>query len=476
MGRFKNRDTIEDVKIMTDMTITQSQGDANLWLYPNGDLSGCTEWDNSVGSGENYLNVDEDRLLPDDDATYVCWNKPANVKDIYTMENHTTETGTINYVRVFVRVKSVNYPQHQDSLFKIMMNEDGLCGGFQDSDELMLSTTYKNFYKDYKESYPGIPWTWTKIDSMVVGFQGSSLTDSQPVTSIFRPNAQGDFTQWSLSGCLFNYQCVDDIIPDDASTFVMSRETSGERDCYHIPNHTTESGTISKVVLHARCNNAGNNQSFKDMKLFLRISNTNYDSSLISVENVWENYSYTWIENPHTNNAWTWNDIDSLQIGIWGEGISISKGMRCTQIYLVVHHTEDVNPEIRVTQLYTRVNYNRGTVTCNLHKPKDVETEHSRIINMINFWNGEREVYDIRRSGKTMLMRGTEYEPHIGSDPCARIECIRDMGLCGNDIEITDSGLLCFNGTFKIRSFGWELIQKHPLTYDWILELEDATK
>ena len=75
-----------------------------------------------------------------------------------------------------------------------------------------------------------------------------------------------------------------------------------------------------------------------------------------------------------------------------------------------------------------------------------------------------------------MVLSGTEYKPHTGVNPCTRIDCVREMGVSGEEVQITDTGFSCFNGTFRIKSFGWNLVQKIPLTYDWILEVEDTEK
>lgn len=48
------------------------------------------------------------------------------------------------------------------------------------------------------------------------------------------------------------------------------------------------------------------------------------------------------------------------------------------------------------------------------------------------------------------------------------------MGLNGGDITISGFSFSPFNGDYKIKSFGWNLISNCPETYEWILELEDT--
>jgi hypothetical protein len=94
---------------------------------------------------------------------------------------------------------------------------------------------------------------------------------------------------------------------------------------------------------------------------------------------------------------------------------------------------------------------------------------------MLNFWNGSREVYDIGRNGKSMVLSGCEYsgDTQHSTTPCERIECIKEMGKNGGIVTIEDLGAL-YDGEYRIRSFGWTMRSKSPAVYDWILELEAA--
>jgi hypothetical protein len=55
-----------------------------------------------------------------------------------------------------------------------------------------------------------------------------------------------------------------------------------------------------------------------------------------------------------------------------------------------------------------------------------------------------------------------------------KMESLRQMGLNGGDITISGFSFSPFNGDYKIKSFGWNLISNCPETYEWILELEDT--
>jgi hypothetical protein len=118
-----------------------------------------------------------------------------------------------------------------------------------------------------------------------------------------------------------------------------------------------------------------------------------------------------------------------------------------------------------------KVNYTPDASTCSLSRPEEISTNHSRNIKMLNFWNGTREVYDVNRSGKSMVLTGGEV--YAGS--CDTILCIRNMGRDGNIVTISELALTYFNGDYRITSFGWRKISEKPERYKWILELESAS-
>ena len=235
-------------------------------------------------------------------------------------------------------------------------------------------------------------------------------------------------------------------------------------------NHTTETGTISKIVLFYVAQSAGGEtpQTCK-VRSRIRTGGIEYNGTENTLTFPYQIYSDEWILNPDTSIAWTWDDIDALECGIdlyYGTGFV----PRCQQLYLVVHYTRQVEPEIRTTQCYAKVNSSPSDTVCELNFPEEVSTNHSRNVKMMNMWNGNREVYDLNRSGKSMLLTGKE----IGVAATQRIKCVRNMGIVGTDIVIDDFSFDAFNGTYKIKSFGWDIISKSPTVYSWILELEDA--
>jgi len=156
-------------------------------------------------------------------------------------------------------------------------------------------------------------------------------------TEILRPNADGDVIQCSpIPGeGESNWEDVDEVVADDGDTLVNSG-TSALLDLYNLPVHSG-SGTINKITVHARI--LTGNPEFDYGRIAIKTGGTIYYSgNLITDLFAWENKSFEWTTNPQTTVAWTWDNIDALQIGI--ELTGTAEAGQCTQLYVEVEYTE----------------------------------------------------------------------------------------------------------------------------------------
>ena len=450
-------------------TITQTPVAQNIYLYPDGTYhSGCTAYPLVA----HNLNVDDEYDIPDDDTSYVWMMGTSTVTDLYTIQN-TTETGTINYVRVFARAKSYLYMLGTGAYYRILANYSGTT-----SRESKTLTTGYNTNSYLLTSTPsGGAWNWTAINSLKIGWDAvSPAISGQPASLTIRPNGIGDYTQLTLFGAANNWDCVNETTPDGYTTYVGMHGTSYLTDSYEMTNHTTEEGVITGITLVGRfnsyfapCPNAHQFYKFgvKTPGYYLR---SGPETGFETISN-WSDFSYTWTTNPTSAAAWTWGDVDTLQCGFAFKVTNTTVYDFCTQFYAVVNYLADVNPQIRTTQMYAVVNYTPSSGVCYLNRPHNYTYTNNRQVNKINTWSGKRKVYDVTRQSKTLTLNGIEYYRE-NIEPKTRLECVRAMKdngayitLSGIDDTLVDTDWLISDFTYKISADNTNI-------YNWILTLE----
>lgn len=165
-----------------------------------------------------------------------------------------------------------------------------------------------------------------------------------------RPNAQGSANGFIAQGAANKYDCVNDVNPDEDTTYIYSQNT-GVCDCceFHYPNHTTEGGTINKLKLVARARSLN---AFNIGDYFYLT--TNYDDVFVppglcsgsGTNNLPQEYTdiirYMTVRED-TSNPFTWTDIDNLQAGVGFIGSAID--------IVAANHTYRPNAAGTYTQL-----------------------------------------------------------------------------------------------------------------------------
>jgi len=158
-------------------------------------------------------------------------------------------------------------------------------------------------------------------------------------TEIFRPNAGGtttELTRWPGAAPPDpneNYKLVDEETPDDFSTMVYRGVESYALDTYNIPDHSEGSGTINHVKVYCRMEN-----DTAKGKVAIRTHSTEYYGNEETLTSSWTTYSKQWDTNPNTGSAWTWDEIDALEVGVALKASATASG-RCTQVYVEVDYT-----------------------------------------------------------------------------------------------------------------------------------------
>jgi hypothetical protein len=160
-------------------------------------------------------------------------------------------------------------------------------------------------------------------------------------TEILRPSAAGDETNLSLypdSGEQ-NWQDVGEAVADDDATFVWTNSVAYLRDLYNLPS-SSELGIINSITVYARCK-AAETPTQSSAKIAVKTGGTTYESAEQTLTNDWALYSNPWTKNPLTGVAWTWDDINALQIGVALRRpiAGLGYGSYCTQVYVEINYT-----------------------------------------------------------------------------------------------------------------------------------------
>ena len=156
-------------------------------------------------------------------------------------------------------------------------------------------------------------------------------------TLTLRPDAVG--TETSISeqeGVGAHWSLVDDVVPDETTTGVRSTSSIWARDLYGLLNHTTENGIISSVVVYIYVSDG----NYRLTKTAIKTHGTVYDGSQQGGAGavIFNSHSTTYTTNPNTGGAWTWTEIDDMEVGVALYSIGTAY-VRCTQVYVVVNYT-----------------------------------------------------------------------------------------------------------------------------------------
>ena len=169
----------------------------------------------------------------------------------------------------------------------------------------------------------------------------SALPTASPET--LRPNAAGDVTNitYQYPDSDEHWDKVADVSADDFSTYIYTKTTGYYMDLYNIPDHSVGSGTVNSVTVYFRFAGDSNGDGYISYaKAAIETNGTVYEGSEESqTGQTFDTRSYQWTTNPDTGSAWTWDEIDALQIGVSLKTQTGVSFVYCTQVYVVVNYT-----------------------------------------------------------------------------------------------------------------------------------------
>jgi hypothetical protein len=172
---------------------------------------------------------------------------------------------------------------------------------------------------------------WQLSDATQYYFAPSAIDITLPITG------QGAYYQFHVSGAATNWQAV--YVPGDSKYvyIIWQSESPGTwyKDTYTIQVSDYQSGTINSVTMYYRV--ALSDTADKAHRV-IRIGSNNYNGDDKN-QTGFHTYSDILTVSPATGLAWTWSEINSMQVGVEMQGNSALFIERCSYIYIVVNVT-----------------------------------------------------------------------------------------------------------------------------------------
>lgn len=175
-------------------------------------------------------------------------------------------------------------------------------------------------------------------------FAGPILFPLTPPTAVdtltLRPNAAGTYQQWTLVGT--NHWTATNDSSD--STYVYALDTSvKETENFADTTHSAE--TINGVTAYMKCVSTGS-AGAEYARVLWRVSSTDYESASKSISRstfTW--YSESRAVSPYTSAAWTWTEINAIQVGSRVATLGAEEEMECSEYYIsIAYVAPDTTP------------------------------------------------------------------------------------------------------------------------------------
>jgi hypothetical protein len=164
-----------------------------------------------------------------------------------------------------------------------------------------------------------------------------------PITITLRPNAAGSTTQLNAQGSgTENWDRVDEVTADGTTTYVRGTgDDTWQDDTYNVPDQTL-SGTITNVRIYIVALESTSRPSDTVARTNIRIGSGSIQSgSTIALTTSWASYytDYATKTGNLGSGAWTWADINAMQIGVGLASHNSSGSWRyaeCTQVWVEI--------------------------------------------------------------------------------------------------------------------------------------------
>ncbi|MDD5353267.1 MAG: hypothetical protein PHS93_08925 [Candidatus Omnitrophica bacterium] len=212
------------------------------------------------------------------------------------------------------------------------------------SDRITFRNDAAGINKDYFIEKVNHDWVFYGTQSFSTSWQLSDATrylyQPDSINETFRPNAAGDLTQLTPNAGS-NYDRVLEAVADDDTTYNSSTGADGAKvDLYNVPDSGYGVGTINSVTIYARVRKEAGSTGAGNARIACKTEGTVYYGSNEALADTYTNITKAYTTNPNTTVAWTWAEVNALQIGIELPRTNAFGILgRITQIYAIVNFT-----------------------------------------------------------------------------------------------------------------------------------------
>jgi hypothetical protein len=179
----------------------------------------------------------------------------------------------------------------------------------------------------------------TYTDTQAADNSYETFTESLTASVTLHPNDTGQYSEWGIeypSG-VAHWDCCDEDSPDNDTSYVQTDVAAWKKEAYNLEDHSG-SQTINwiRVYVRAKLTMSG----MGSVRTLIRTHDIDYESSDLTLATSYEDKYTQYDTNPYTGEAWTWDEINSLQAGALGKKFPPEeRNIRMTAVWVVVNYT-----------------------------------------------------------------------------------------------------------------------------------------
>ncbi|UCG37340.1 MAG: hypothetical protein JSV64_03450 [Candidatus Bathyarchaeota archaeon] len=159
-----------------------------------------------------------------------------------------------------------------------------------------------------------------------------------PQQRILHPNEAGQYAEWASAfpGATPHWDCCNEEFPDDDDSYVENIAATWKKEVYNLENETS-SGTINWVRIYVRARLTQPGTSL--IRTLIRSHDQDYESADLSLTTSYQNVYTQYDRNPYTDTTWTWDEINSAQVGASSRKAGGDQYVRMTAVWMELEYT-----------------------------------------------------------------------------------------------------------------------------------------